>query len=209
MSCPLPITLHLITQSQPQSPTLPHSFPPPPPLRGRHADAFGAGPDKPDFLDKVSNLALKFLYLGIAAIVGSYLEAAVWMYTGNRQANRLRTRFSAAVLRQDVAFFDVQSTTGGCSGLWSFGLVVSFQKLLGCWVAAGRRLLRVSWDGKGLGTGGRVFGGRVGKVMEGEQKGGYAGASSTACRYRRACTAPSTPDRGGHWVAGPEGGAVR
>ncbi|GIL45935.1 hypothetical protein Vafri_3054 [Volvox africanus] len=80
---------------------------------GEFTDAFGIGPDQSGFLHMVSKLALKFLYLGIGAIVASYLEAAIWMYTGNRQANRLRTRFLAAVLRQDVAFFDVQSTTGG------------------------------------------------------------------------------------------------
>ncbi|GIL71759.1 hypothetical protein Vretimale_808 [Volvox reticuliferus] len=82
-------------------------------LFGEFTDAFGSVPDLSHFMHVVSNLALKFLYLGIAAIAASYLEAAVWMYTGNRQTNRLRTRFLAAVLRQDVAFFDVQSTTGG------------------------------------------------------------------------------------------------
>ncbi|GLI63941.1 hypothetical protein VaNZ11_007082 [Volvox africanus] len=82
-------------------------------LFGEFTDAFGIGPDQSGFMRKVSNLALKFLYLGIGAILASYIEAAVWMYTGNRQANRLRKRFLAAVLRQDVAFFDVQSTTGG------------------------------------------------------------------------------------------------
>ncbi|GFR42553.1 hypothetical protein Agub_g3460 [Astrephomene gubernaculifera] len=80
---------------------------------GEFTDAFGTGPGNPKFMSLVSSIALKFLYLGIAAIVGSYLEAALWMYTGNRQTNRLRTRFLTAVLRQDVAFFDVHSTTGG------------------------------------------------------------------------------------------------
>ncbi len=75
-------------------------------------DAFG-DPDNGHFMKTVSNLALKFLYLGLGAIAASYLEAGVWMYTGNRQANRLRTRFLRAVLHQDVAFFDVNSTTGG------------------------------------------------------------------------------------------------
>eukprot|EP00198_Chlamydomonas_reinhardtii_P007903 XP_001697240.1 MDR-like ABC transporter [Chlamydomonas reinhardtii] len=81
-------------------------------LFGEFTDAFG-DPDSGHFMKTVSNLALKFLYLGLGAIVASYLEAGVWMYTGNRQANRLRTRFLRAVLHQDVAFFDVHSTTGG------------------------------------------------------------------------------------------------
>ncbi|KAG2428637.1 hypothetical protein HXX76_011344 [Chlamydomonas incerta] len=79
---------------------------------GDFTDAFGA-PGTRDFMATVSDIALKFLYIGCGAAVGSYLESCLWMYTGNRQANRLRTRFLRAVLHQDVAFFDVNSTTGG------------------------------------------------------------------------------------------------
>ena len=64
-------------------------------------------------MSSVTDVTLKFLYLAAGAAVGSYLECCLWMYTGNRQANRLRTRFLRAVLHQDVAFFDVHSTTGG------------------------------------------------------------------------------------------------
>lgn len=35
-----------------------------------------------DFMKVVSDIALKFLYLAIAAAVASYLEAGVWMFTG-------------------------------------------------------------------------------------------------------------------------------
>ncbi|KAG2490598.1 hypothetical protein HYH03_010991 [Edaphochlamys debaryana] len=80
---------------------------------GDFTDAFGSDTTSPDFVDKVSKISLKFTYLSIAALFASYLECALWMYTGNRQANRLRSRFLKAVLHQDVAFFDVQSTTGG------------------------------------------------------------------------------------------------
>ncbi|PNH10194.1 ABC transporter B family member 19 [Tetrabaena socialis] len=81
---------------------------------GQFTDALGGTEiDKVKFMHTVSDISLKFLYLAIAAAIGSYLEAGVWMYTGNRQANRLRTRFLAAVLNQDVSFFDVHSTTGG------------------------------------------------------------------------------------------------
>ncbi|KXZ51733.1 hypothetical protein GPECTOR_11g18 [Gonium pectorale] len=79
---------------------------------GEFTDAFG-NPESVDFIATVSNIALKFLWLALGALAASYLEAAVWMYTGNRQTNRLRTRFLTAVLNQDVAFFDVHSTTGG------------------------------------------------------------------------------------------------
>ncbi|KXZ43925.1 hypothetical protein GPECTOR_77g22 [Gonium pectorale] len=80
---------------------------------GDFTDAFGGGSSMSDFMTTVRDLALKFLYLSIGALIASYLEAAAWMYSGNRQTNRLRTRFLASVLSQDVAFFDVHSTTGG------------------------------------------------------------------------------------------------
>lgn len=35
------------------------------------------------------------------------------MWTGNRQANRIRSRYLTSLLRQDISFFDVDSTTGG------------------------------------------------------------------------------------------------
>eukprot|EP00198_Chlamydomonas_reinhardtii_P007814 XP_001697151.1 MDR-like ABC transporter [Chlamydomonas reinhardtii] len=79
---------------------------------GNFTDTFGS-PGSGNFMSSVTDVTLKFLYLAAGAAVGSYLECCLWMYTGNRQANRLRTRFLRAVLHQDVAFFDVHSTTGG------------------------------------------------------------------------------------------------
>lgn len=42
-----------------------------------------------------------------------YAFCTTLRYTGNRQANRLRRLYLEAILRQDVSFFDTQSTTGG------------------------------------------------------------------------------------------------
>uniref|UniRef100_A0A7S0R4U3 ATP-binding cassette transporter n=1 Tax=Chlamydomonas leiostraca TaxID=1034604 RepID=A0A7S0R4U3_9CHLO len=78
---------------------------------GDFIDAFGA-PDT-DFMNTVSNIALKFLYLAIGAFVAMYLEVAFFTWSGVRQTNRLRQRYLAAVLRQDVGFFDTAATTGG------------------------------------------------------------------------------------------------
>lgn len=36
----------------------------------------------------------------------------MWMWTGHRQTAKLRNLYLSAVLRQDVAFFDTQATTG-------------------------------------------------------------------------------------------------
>lgn len=45
--------------------------------------------------------------------MAGFLQQFCWMYASVRQTNRLRRRYLAAVLRQDVAFFDTQATTGG------------------------------------------------------------------------------------------------
>lgn len=39
---------------------------------------------------------------------------AFFTWSGVRQTNRLRQRYLAAVLRQDVGFFDTAATTGTC-----------------------------------------------------------------------------------------------
>lgn len=50
------------------------------------------------------------------------IEVACWMYTGERQSTRIRTKYLESLLHQEVAFFDSQSV--GSSGLGS-GQVVS------------------------------------------------------------------------------------
>lgn len=40
------------------------------------------------------------------------LEVACWMITGERQAARIRGLYLKALLRQDIAFFDKEMTTG-------------------------------------------------------------------------------------------------
>lgn len=45
----------------------------------------------------------------VAAFLGNWL----FMWVGNRQANRLRELYLASVLHQDIEYFDVHVTTGG------------------------------------------------------------------------------------------------
>eukprot|EP00882_Tetradesmus_deserticola_P007854 GHRQ01008267.1.p1 GENE.GHRQ01008267.1~~GHRQ01008267.1.p1 ORF type:complete len:535 (+),score=185.88 GHRQ01008267.1:384-1988(+) len=61
----------------------------------------------------ISDIALKFLYLGIGACVAGGLQQASWTYTSVRQTNRLRRMYLRAIMRQDIAFFDTQASTGG------------------------------------------------------------------------------------------------
>jgi hypothetical protein len=66
----------------------------------------------------ISGIALRFLYVAIGATVAGYLQQACWSYTSVRQANRMRRMFLEAVLRQEIAFFDTEATTGGACGMY-------------------------------------------------------------------------------------------
>ncbi len=63
-----------------------------------------------------TQIALSFLWLAIGAAVCSYLQASMWMLVGSRVSTRMRTRYLASVLRQDIAFYDTQATTGEGGG---------------------------------------------------------------------------------------------
>jgi len=78
---------------------------------GEFTNAFG-DMNSIDFVATVSSIALKFTYLAIAALFGAFFQSFCWIWTGNRQTNRLRERYLASVLKQEVAFFDVQASSG-------------------------------------------------------------------------------------------------
>ncbi|XP_047066514.1 ABC transporter B family member 4-like [Lolium rigidum] len=74
-------------------------------------DAFG-GATTANVLQRVNKAVLKFVYLGIGAAVVSFLQVSCWTITGERQATRIRSLYLKSVLRQDIAFFDVEMTPG-------------------------------------------------------------------------------------------------
>lgn len=76
-------------------------------------------------------VVLNFIYLGIGTAVASFLrkwnfhpilrmhvslhflpEVACWTMAGERQSARIRSLYLKSVLRQDIAFFDTEMTTG-------------------------------------------------------------------------------------------------
>jgi hypothetical protein len=84
---------------------------------GSLTNAFGNNQsDNSVLVHAVSKVALKFVYIGIGAAVASYCEVTCWMITGERQAARIRTLYLKAILRQDVPFFDQETTTGAVVG---------------------------------------------------------------------------------------------
>ncbi|RLM99973.1 ABC transporter B family member 11-like isoform X2 [Panicum miliaceum] len=78
---------------------------------GEVVHAFGSG-SRHDVLHRVSGVCLKFLYLAVGSWFACFLQVACWMIIGERQAARIRGLYLEAVLRQDIAFFDKEITTG-------------------------------------------------------------------------------------------------
>lgn len=46
-------------------------------------------------------------------------EVSCWMVSGERQATRIRGLYLKTILRQDIAFFDTETTTGEVIGRMS------------------------------------------------------------------------------------------
>ncbi|KAI3944318.1 hypothetical protein MKW92_005787 [Papaver armeniacum] len=98
-------------------------------LLGDLVDSFGQS-DTKDTVRVVSKVALNFVYLGIGSGVASFFQVACWMVTGERQASRIRSLYLKTILRQDVAFFDMETNTGEVVGRMS-GDTVLIQDAMG------------------------------------------------------------------------------
>jgi ATP-binding cassette subfamily B (MDR/TAP) protein 1 len=58
------------------------------------------------FRHEISHLALYFIYLSIAIFGTIYVATVGFIYTGEHITQKLREKYLAAVLRQNIAFFD-------------------------------------------------------------------------------------------------------
>ncbi|KAI9120891.1 hypothetical protein K1719_007924 [Acacia pycnantha] len=79
---------------------------------------------------EVSKVALLFVYLAIGSGVASCLQVVSWMVTGERQAAKIRGLYLKTILRQDIAFFDTETTTGEVIGRMS-GDTILIQDAMG------------------------------------------------------------------------------
>ncbi|KAK2641571.1 hypothetical protein Ddye_023334 [Dipteronia dyeriana] len=96
---------------------------------GEIVDSFGtATPD--NVVSVVSKASLKFVYLAIAAGIASFLQVSCWMSTGERQAARIRGLYLNTIMRQDIAFFDTETSTGEVIGRMS-GDTILIQEAMG------------------------------------------------------------------------------
>lgn len=75
-------------------------------------DSFGLNQNNNQVVHVISKVSLKFLYLAIGAATAAFLQVTCWMITGERQAARIRGLFLKTILRQDIAFFDVETNSG-------------------------------------------------------------------------------------------------
>ncbi|XP_044495138.1 ABC transporter B family member 9-like [Mangifera indica] len=96
---------------------------------GQLVDSFGSS-NPSNVIDEVSKVAVKFLYLAVGTGVAAFLQVSCWMVTGERQAARIRGLYLKTILRQDIAFFDTETTTGEVIGRMS-GDTILIQDAMG------------------------------------------------------------------------------
>ncbi|KAI6672601.1 hypothetical protein NL676_000507 [Syzygium grande] len=99
-------------------------------LLGQLIDSFGTNQHNKNVVHLVSKISLKFIYLAVFTGVMAFLQVTFWMVTGERQAARIRGLYLQTLLRQDIAFFDKETTTGEVVGRMS-GDTVLIQDAMG------------------------------------------------------------------------------
>ncbi|KAJ4835575.1 hypothetical protein Tsubulata_907808 [Turnera subulata] len=98
-------------------------------LMGDIIDAFGQN-NSQKLLDKVTNVCLNLVYLAVGSGIASSFQVGCWMITGERQATTIRSLYLKTILRQDIAYFDTETTTGEVIGRMS-GDTVLIQEAMG------------------------------------------------------------------------------
>ncbi|OQS02521.1 ATP-binding Cassette (ABC) Superfamily [Thraustotheca clavata] len=59
-----------------------------------------------EFQSNINKIVLKFVYLGIAVVVAAFGQVACWSIAASRQSKRIRHAYTAAILRQEIGWFD-------------------------------------------------------------------------------------------------------
>ncbi|KAM4086872.1 hypothetical protein ACJW30_10G135200 [Castanea mollissima] len=99
-------------------------------LLGEMVNILGSNQNNKDIVREVSKVCVKVLYMAAGIGVAGFLQVACWMVTGERQAARIRGLYLKTILRQDVAFFDMETSTGEVVGRMS-GDTVLIQDAMG------------------------------------------------------------------------------
>ncbi|KAL8975530.1 MAG: hypothetical protein Q9197_000207 [Variospora fuerteventurae] len=75
-------------------------------LAGTFQDYFADQTSRSDFTSTLANYTLYFVYLAIGEFVLIYVCTVGFIYTGEHIAQKIREQYLAAILRQNIAFFD-------------------------------------------------------------------------------------------------------
>ena len=73
--------------------------------------AAGPGSGNDAFLEGMNTFAKRISLVGFGIFIPHYIFVAAFNYTAERQVLRIRKEFLAAVLRQDIAWFDTNTTS--------------------------------------------------------------------------------------------------
>ncbi|XP_045177444.2 ATP-dependent translocase ABCB1-like isoform X2 [Mercenaria mercenaria] len=63
-----------------------------------------------EFNSDMTKYSLYYIYIGAAVFVASYIQVACWTVACERQVHRIRKQFFRAILRQEIAWFDVHQS---------------------------------------------------------------------------------------------------
>ncbi|RZC57270.1 hypothetical protein C5167_004576 [Papaver somniferum] len=74
-------------------------------LVGQYIDAFGTSDSS-----TIIKITLKGVYLGIGVGLATFIQMSCWIISGERQARRMRVSYLEKVLKQDITFFDMETT---------------------------------------------------------------------------------------------------
>ncbi|XP_055805857.1 ABC transporter B family member 9-like [Solanum dulcamara] len=96
---------------------------------GQLVNSFGSS-NYDEVVHKISKVSIYYVYLAVGSGIASFLQMSCWMVTGERQATRIRGLYLKTILRQDIAFFDTETTTGEVIGRMS-GDTILIQDALG------------------------------------------------------------------------------
>ncbi|XP_043690434.1 ABC transporter B family member 9-like [Telopea speciosissima] len=97
---------------------------------GQLINSFASTTDNSQVVQTVSKVALNFVYLAVGTGVAAFFQVSCWMVTGERQAARIRALYLKTILRQDISFFDTETTTGEVIGRMS-GDTILIQDAMG------------------------------------------------------------------------------
>ncbi|KAF3949790.1 hypothetical protein CMV_024379 [Castanea mollissima] len=95
---------------------------------GEMVNVSGINQNNKDIVREVSKVCVKVLYLAAGIGVAGFLQVACWMVTGER--TRIRGFYLKTILRQEIAFFDMEANTGEAVGRMS-GDTVLIQDAMG------------------------------------------------------------------------------